>query len=199
MLPCGDLLAPVDKDHALPEDCRPGATAILPGDVSYLEEQEMEPRAKAAMLEMLAQSRWRPASRWSYGAVTATTRSRSPPSSTGLNTLGRERALATSAQAGHSEHQLGTTADLTSAEVGFELDQAFGQTAAGTWLVEHAWEYGFVLSYPEGTEAVTGYDYEPWHVRWIGDAAAREHASGLTLHAWLLEEWKPGRYLLSNP
>ena len=199
VLPCGDLLAPVDKDHSLPDDCRPGATAILPDDVSYLEEQEMEPRAKAAMLEMLGAIEDATGEtvlvRSSYRDYQEQVRT----FQYWVNTVGLERALATSAKPGHSEHQLGTTADLTSAEVGFELDQAFGQTAAGMWLVDHAWEYGFVVSYPDGTEDVTGYDYEPWHVRWIGDAATPEHASGMTLHEWLLEQWKPGRYLLPNP
>ncbi len=199
VLPCGDLLAPVDKDHSLPDDCRPGATAILPDDVSYLEEQEMEPRAKAAMLEMLGAIEDATGEtvlvRSSYRDYQEQVRT----FQYWVNTVGLERALATSAKPGHSEHQLGTTADLTSAAVGFELDQAFGQTAAGMWLVDHAWEYGFVVSYPDGTEDVTGYDYEPWHVRWIGDEATLEHASGMTLHEWLLEQWKPGRYLLPNP
>jgi D-alanyl-D-alanine carboxypeptidase len=105
-----------------------------------------------------------------------------------------------SARPGHSEHQLGTTADISNADVGYRLTEEFGETPAGRWLAENAWRYGFVLSYPEGAEAVTGYKYEPWHFRWVGEAAAAAvRDSGLTLHEWLLREWRPGRYLLPNP
>lgn len=87
------------------------------------------------------------------------------------------RANRYSARPGHSEHQLGTTVDLTSADVAGELVTDFGQTPAGRWLRDHAHEFGFVMSYPEGKEALTGYMYEPWHFRWLG----RGHAG--MLHA----------------
>jgi len=96
---------------------------------------------------------------------------------------GRAAALQTSARAGHSEHQLGTAIDV--AEDGtppWQDGYDFARTRAGTWLTTHAWEYGFVMSYPFAKEAVTCYTYEPWHFRWIGRAsAATVRASGLTL------------------
>ena len=54
-----------------------------------------------------------------------------------------------------------------------ELDDAFADTPAGRWLAAYAHEYGFALSYPEGGEPVTGYVFEPWHYRFIGEGAAR--------------------------
>jgi len=71
------------------------------------------------------------------------------------------------ARPGYSEHQTGLTADINDVPAN-KLKQTFGASAAGTWVREHAHEYGFIVSYPEGSEAVTGYVYEPWHIRYVG-------------------------------
>jgi D-alanyl-D-alanine carboxypeptidase len=99
--------------------------------------------------------------------------------------LGRAGAEEGTARAGHSEHHLGTAIDVR--PIGAtDVDQTFGDTPTGQWLAEHAWEHGFVLSYPAGAEDVTCYKYEPWHFRYLGrDLAARVHASGLTLREYL--------------
>jgi zinc D-Ala-D-Ala carboxypeptidase len=103
-----------------------------------------------------------------------------------IDVYGEQEARRRSAPPGHSEHQLGTTIDVTTADVAWELDQQFHMTPGGAWLMEHAHEYGFALSYPEGGEAITGYIHEPWHWRYIGiDAARAWHASGLTLVEFL--------------
>lgn len=86
------------------------------------------------------------------------------------------RANLYSARPGYSQHQLGTTVDITSADA-TELVPDFGRTPAGRWLHDNAHKFGFVFSYPEGKERLTGYIYEPWHLRWIG----RGHAE--MLHA----------------
>jgi D-alanyl-D-alanine carboxypeptidase len=81
---------------------------------------------------------------------------------------------------------LGTTADLGSADFGWDLTAGFGATAAGQWLAANAVTYGFVMSYPDGKEAITGYEYEPWHFRYIGAEQAQAwQASGLTLNQFL--------------
>ncbi len=99
-----------------------------------------------------------------------------------------------SAPPGHSEHQLGATADFTNAEVGYEIGQDFGATEAARWLRENAAEYGFVLSYPEGKEEKTGYLWEPWHYRYVGVENARDTGeSGRDARDLLLEEGvRPG-------
>ena len=67
-----------------------------------------------------------------------------------------------------------------------DVDASFGETDTGRWLAEHAWEHGFVVSYPADAEDVTCYKYEPWHLRYLGpELAARVHASGLTLREYL--------------
>jgi LAS superfamily LD-carboxypeptidase LdcB len=103
-----------------------------------------------------------------------------------VSVLGEEEARRVSAEPGHSEHQLGTAADLTTADVGYDLTDAFGDTPAGRWLADNAHLYGFALSYPAGAEASTGYAYEPWHYRYIGpEHAAAWRASGVTLGEYL--------------
>ena len=98
-----------------------------------------------------------------------------------------EQALRTSARAGHSEHQLGTSIDVTSE--GGAAPWEYGDwatTPAGAWMADNAWRYGFVMSYPAGSQVETCFGYEPWHYRWIGrDAAAAHRQSGLQLRQFL--------------
>jgi D-alanyl-D-alanine carboxypeptidase len=100
---------------------------------------------------------------------------------------GYDQALHTSARAGHSEHQLGTVIDFSSVGQPAPWEYAdWGATGPGRWLAQNAWRYGFVMSYPAGKTAVTCYDYEPWHFRWVGrDRAAAVRQSGLTLREFL--------------
>jgi D-alanyl-D-alanine carboxypeptidase len=99
---------------------------------------------------------------------------------------GRARALQLSARPGHSEHQLGVAVDFRSDPPVDTLDSEWGKTAAGRWMRNHAWEYGFVMSYPKGKLDITCYDFEPWHFKYVGrDVAAAIHASGLTQREYL--------------
>lgn len=103
-----------------------------------------------------------------------------------VDALGYERALEVSARPGHSEHQLGLAFDFRSDPGGSPFGTSWGTTPAGKWMAAHAWEYGFLMSYPKGTMAVTCYDYEPWHFRYVGrELAALVHASGLTQREYL--------------
>jgi D-alanyl-D-alanine carboxypeptidase len=91
-----------------------------------------------------------------------------------------------SARAGHSQHQLGTTLDFSSNEVNDSLGIRFGDTQASEWLKANAYKYGFVISFPQGYEATTGYSYEPWHYRYIGKSNALEmRNSGKILEIYL--------------
>lgn len=85
-----------------------------------------------------------------------------------------------SAKPGHSEHQTGLAMDLG------EVSENYAYTDEGAWLTENCHEYGFIIRYPaDGTEK-TGYDYEPWHVRYLGKSTAKlVRDSGLTLEEFL--------------
>lgn len=80
-----------------------------------------------------------------------------------------EGANAFSADQGYSEHQLGTTVDLTVPAVGGTYE-SFAQTEAYEWILDNAYKYGFILSYPEDN---TFYIFEPWHWRFVGTDLAR--------------------------
>ena len=95
-----------------------------------------------------------------------------------VRTNGYARALKFSARPGHSEHQLGTTIDFSTAP-GVPLSTRFGDSPAGKWLARHGWKYGFIMSYPKGKKKASCYVYEPWHWRYFGRDLARQiHDSG---------------------
>jgi D-alanyl-D-alanine carboxypeptidase len=103
-----------------------------------------------------------------------------------VNSLGQANADLVSARPGHSEHQLGTTVDLTSSSISYQLTRDLGYTCEGKRLAKNAHKYGFVLSYPKGKDAVTGYVWEPWHFRWVGkETAAKIKTQGITLEEFL--------------
>lgn len=99
---------------------------------------------------------------------------------------GYARALQLSARPGHSEHQLGLTIDFRSEPGGSPFNGDWATTAAGKWMKAHAWEYGWVMSYPRNKIRLVCYDYEPWHYRYVGrDLAALIHGSGQTPREYL--------------
>lgn len=88
---------------------------------------------------------------------------------------------------GTSEHATGLAVDIIASE--YEaLDDRQGETAEQQWLMEHSWEYGFILRYPPEKADVTGIIFEPWHYRYVGETAAKEiHEQNITLEEYLGE------------
>ncbi len=102
-----------------------------------------------------------------------------------VDELGDTEAGSRVARPGHSEHQLGTTIDVTT-EGATDVDQSWGSTAHGQWVATNAYKYGFLLSYPPDASDRTCYDYEPWHLRYVGrELAADVIDSGLSLREYL--------------
>ena len=90
-----------------------------------------------------------------------------------------------SAKPGQSEHQTGLSMDITCEAMNFQLDDTFGETDEGKWVAENAHRFGFIIRYPKGKEDITGYMYEPWHIRYLGNELAKEvYESGLTLEEY---------------
>lgn len=79
-----------------------------------------------------------------------------------------------SARPGYSEHQTGLAVDISAQNNNCNLEACFGSTAEGEWLATNAYKYGFLLRYPADKTAVTGYEYEPWHFRYVGTALSTE-------------------------
>ncbi|MGP4038307.1 M15 family metallopeptidase [Gracilibacillus sp. D59] len=98
---------------------------------------------------------------------------------------GQEHADKFSAKPGTSEHQTGLAMDVASAALVSVLEQSFIETNEGQWLKDHAHEHGFIIRYPEGKEDITGYSYEPWHLRYVGKEIATEiYQSKITLEEY---------------
>ena len=184
---CGDVLAPVDKQHALPAGCAPGDLQSIPGEYSANGQQFLRSAAAAALVEMF-QAAAKDGHRLFANSGYRSYQTQVVVFNNEVAAYGMEQALRQSARPGHSEHQLGTTMDITSPSVGNDLVAAFGDTPEGKWLATNAANFGFVMSYPPGKEAITGYIYEPWHFRYVGKTEANAvKASGLTLHEYLLK------------
>jgi len=98
---------------------------------------------------------------------------------------GKEAADKFSAKPGQSEHQTGLAMDITCEAMNYLLDVTFGDTEEGKWVAENAYKFGFVIRYPKGKEEITGYQYEPWHLRYVGVTLANEvYDSQLTLEEY---------------
>ena len=99
---------------------------------------------------------------------------------------GEEAANKYSAKPGHSEHQTGLTYDIVSENTDTNFKSSCGKTEEGQWLKDNAYKYGFVIRYPKNKTHITGYQYEPWHIRYVGkDTAKKLYKSNETLEEYL--------------
>lgn len=156
----------VNKSYPLPKDYRPDNDELTPETSNAFEKMRVDAQAEGLNLyissgfrsyEYQAQLYQRYADRDGY-----------------------EKADTYSARAGYSEHQTGLAFDLNT------IDDSFANTPEGKWVAENCWKYGFILRYPKGKEAQTGYQYEPWHLRYLGeDMAKKVYDSGLCLEEYL--------------
>ncbi len=97
-----------------------------------------------------------------------------------IGLYGEETANTFSAKPGQSEHQTGLAFDINSTR------WAFAESREAKWLAENCWKYGFIIRYPKGKEDITGYVYEPWHIRYVGKEQAQKiKDSGLCLEEYL--------------
>lgn len=98
---------------------------------------------------------------------------------------GEEKARTYSAVPGYSEHQTGLAIDVSDSAGNCAAEACFAGTKEAKWLAEHAPEYGFIIRYPEGKQPITGFTYEPWHIRFVGTELAQEITNkGITLEEY---------------
>ena len=102
-----------------------------------------------------------------------------------IKTKGLEYTSKYSAKPGYSEHQSGLAIDVSTPAVNNDLKESFADTPEGLWIAENCYQYGFIVRYPKGKESITGYAYEPWHIRYVGV----ELATYLTKNNLTLEEY----------
>ncbi len=87
---------------------------------------------------------------------------------------GQASADRLSARPGTSEHQTGLAFDATSTSQTCHLETCFENTPEGRWLIDNSYKFGFIIRYPKDKENITGYSYEPWHLRYVGKELANE-------------------------
>lgn len=99
---------------------------------------------------------------------------------------GFEEANKLTAYPGQSEHQTGLAMDVNCKAYGTDLKESFSQTPEGIWIKNNAHRFGFILRYPKGAEHITGYSYEPWHIRYVGKQVANEiYERGITFEEYM--------------
>lgn len=177
----------VNKELALPEDYEP-SDLVYP-DVRFtfkekIEKRMMRSEAAKALEEMFAGAE----KDGIYLAGVSAYRSHSTQKglfNRYVERDGEEKAKTYSAVPGHSEHETGLAIDVSGSDGKCAAEDCFGGTKEAEWLARHSAEYGFIIRYPEGKEAITGYKYEPWHLRYVGkEIAADIFERGITLEEY---------------
>jgi D-alanyl-D-alanine carboxypeptidase len=99
-----------------------------------------------------------------------------------VRSQGLKSTDSSSARPGHSEHQTGLAIDIEPDSRKCEVELCFENTPDGKWLAQNSYKFGFIIRYPKDKEHITGYEYEPWHVRYVGKVlAAQLHQKDQTL------------------
>ncbi|WP_433946960.1 D-alanyl-D-alanine carboxypeptidase family protein [Paenibacillus sp. SN-8-1] len=177
----------VNKQFGLPDDYEPKDLVYpnVPFTFSEkIDKRKMRKEAAAALEEMFAGAK----EDGVYLAGVSAYRSKKTQTSLFNRYVkkdGLEKAKTYSAVPGYSEHQTGLAIDVSGSDGKCAAESCFGGTKEAEWLKEHAQEYGFIIRYPEGKESITGYKYEPWHIRYVGKEIAQDVTSkGITLEEY---------------
>lgn len=181
----GDLLVLVNKLHAVSKNYYPSDMVAVDGKYTTNQGLEMKSDAYDAYLQMRKAAR----ADEIYFKICSAYRTYSTQEylyNSYLGSMGEDLRNIRSAYPGRSEHHTGYAIDITSKSMGWTLSQAFADYPEGEWINEHCSEYGFIIRYPKGKTDITGYDYEPWHLRYVGtEAAAEITEQGITLEEYL--------------
>ena len=177
----------VNRDYTLSEDYVPDDLVVpdVRFTFSYYDDKKLMRKEAADALEDLFEAADEAGIRL-YGVSAYRSYSRQYTIyATNLITRGVNHTNRYSAAPGASEHQTGLAIDVTSDSAGQTLEEIFGRTEEGIWLSENSYRFGFIIRYPEGMEDLTGYYYEPWHIRYVGT----ELAEYLYEHDLTLDEY----------
>ncbi|MFZ0446400.1 MAG: D-alanyl-D-alanine carboxypeptidase family protein [Bacillus sp. (in: firmicutes)] len=178
----------VNKVFALPEDYIPGDLVRPDVEFSFgnqdIEKSYMRQEAASALEKMFADAKSQDIHLFAVSGYRSYQR-QDDNFHNKVNKIGAEAAAKIVAYPGNSEHQTGLAIDISSQSANFKLTEQFGGTPEGKWLMENAHRFGYILRYPKGLETITGYNYEPWHYRYVGlKAAAEIYKNQLTLEEY---------------
>ncbi|MDF2035424.1 M15 family metallopeptidase [Cytobacillus oceanisediminis] len=183
-----NVMALVNKQFSLPDGYEPSKLMIPEVAFSYgkldLEKSYMRQDAAQALEKLFTGALNQGVELFAVSGYRSFTR-QSQVFDAEVNRVGKEKAVLAVAIPGSSEHQTGLSMDISSRSANLELSEEFGETKEGKWLAENAHRYGFILRYPKGKEAITGYKFEPWHFRYVGTEAAKV----IYEKKWTLEEY----------
>ncbi len=181
----GDLMVLVNKLYTVTADYYPTDMVAVDGSLSTNQGLYFKREAYDAYLKMLQAAK----AEGIDFLICSTYRSYDTQKSlydSSLANYGTDFTYTRTAFPGRSEHHTGWAVDITSASMGYGLSQDFADFPEGKWINDHCCEYGFIIRYPKGKTNITGYDYEPWHLRYVGTEAAKEiTARSLTLEEYL--------------
>ena len=182
------LTALVNQYHALPEDYVPQLVSLDPAYTNQRDEMHPEAyRAFVRMADAAAQEGVRLYNASAYRSYTT----QKWVYQRYVNQDGTQQADTYSARPGCSEHQTGLALDINTAS----LSDHFEETPEYAWLVENCAQFGFILRFPDGKEELTGYQFEPWHYRYVGTGVAMLCAQ----RGWTLEEYVARRPAPDRP
>ncbi|MGG7618155.1 M15 family metallopeptidase [Bacillus coreaensis] len=183
-----NVLALVNKMFALPDSYNP--TDLVKPNVSFsfgdqtIEKSLMRQEAAIALEKMFVEAKASGIELYAVSGYRSYERQRVIFDAE-VKKSGEEKAAQVVAVPGNSEHQSGLAMDISAKSANLSLTESFGETTEGKWLAANAHKYGFILRYPKGKESITGYQYEPWHFRYVGvDAAQTIFEKNITLEEY---------------
>lgn len=179
----GNIAQLVNKKHPLPADYTP--PDLVKVNLPSTRETYLRKEAASALSQMFAAAK-KDGANLSCSSGYRSYADQKRIFDQHVASLGEKQANEISSKPGQSEHQTGLTMDLTCNELNGDLQQTFINTKEGKWVAAHAQDYGFIVRFPKGKEAETGYEYEPWHIRYLGkDLAIKVYQSGLSYEAYI--------------
>jgi len=183
-----EILVLVNKNYALPSDFEPNDLVVPDVRFPFEEDdpkKQLRKEAAHALEELFSAAENEGHMLFAQSGYRSFDRQEAIFASN-VERHGEEQANTYSAKAGESEHQTGLVMDITSETVDFQLITEFGETPEGMWVQNNAHKYGFIIRYPQEKESITEYQYEPWHLRYVGKKAAKEIAvNNVTLEEYL--------------
>ena len=178
-----DTLVLVNKTTSLAEDYQPSDLVWV--DLPGVRETQLRKEAAEALEDLFAAAELKNLTLYCCSGYRSY-QTQEELYAENVKAYGQKEADLVSAKPGQSEHQTGLAMDVTAESVNFDLLESFGQTPEGAFIKNNAHLYGFIVRYPEDKTAITGYAYEPWHLRYVGkDVATEIYDKQLTFEEYL--------------
>lgn len=186
-----DIVVMVNKDRSLPSDYIPSDLVVPNVKFSFLQElpkKNMKKEGAIALEKLFEDAEKEGIELYAVSGYRAYER-QNILFNYYVSKFGEEEASEFSARPGQSEHQTGLAMDISAKSVEYKLTDKFEETEEGKWVKENSYKYGFIIRYPKDKTDITGYSYEPWHIRYVGnDVAEYIYNNKITLEEFFKEK-----------